>query len=84
MKPDNGCWLATRLKTMPTLVLHSTCDATCQQRKEEPLWDKLAGSNPNFQLNLSNRINHCSMYERAYCDTAELYAWLLQFNRDEP
>lgn len=74
---DRTEYIAKRLEATPTMVLHSLHDETCPSRLEEPLWNRLQDSNPDFELHLAENIDHCSMYERAYCDDTILFDWLL-------
>mmetsp|Transcript_100294 Transcript_100294/g.259077 ORF Transcript_100294/g.259077 Transcript_100294/m.259077 type:complete len:597 (+) Transcript_100294:19-1809(+) len=79
---DRAMFLAEQLRSTPTCVVHSSVDGTCPLRNEQPLWTKLADlGNKNLEIHMSQTIDHCSMYERTYCDTTTLYDWLLQYRR---
>jgi len=75
--------IATRLLDVPIAVVHSLHDETCPAHLEHVLWDKLAAAgNEKLTVHLAPEIDHCSMYERAYCDDSFLYEWLLRFRKE--
>lgn len=79
---DRAPWIARQLRETPVLVVHSLNDDTCPFRLEEPLWSTLEREgNTNFDVYVTHHIDHCSMYERAYCDDTVLYDWLLMRKR---
>mmetsp|Transcript_28894 Transcript_28894/g.76348 ORF Transcript_28894/g.76348 Transcript_28894/m.76348 type:complete len:582 (+) Transcript_28894:109-1854(+) len=83
-KPERGPFLAERLAQTPVCVVHSSADETCPIRIENPLWEGLKNlGNRRIEVHVSSTIDHCSMYERTYCDTCTIYDWLLRFRRPE-
>lgn len=81
-KAERESLIANQLRTTPIFVVHSSHDDTCPIRGEEHLWEKVkAAGNKKMQISLSTTIDHCSMYERTYCDDTTLFEWLLQFKR---
>lgn len=76
--------LASQLRGLPIFVAHSRDDETCAFEKEEPLWRRLREfGNERLQVNVISGAKHYFVYERTYCDTIALYAWLLSFRRVE-
>uniref|UniRef100_A0A7S1WCK8 WW domain-containing protein n=1 Tax=Alexandrium catenella TaxID=2925 RepID=A0A7S1WCK8_ALECA len=73
-------WIAASLMRTPIFVAHSENDDTCLMQKEECLW-RLLQDNPRFVVNMAPNVDHCSMYERAYCDECVLYDWLFKFEK---
>ena len=45
----------------------------------EPLWHKLKAASAKLRVQIAPDLCHGSMFERAYCDDATLYEWLLRF-----
>lgn len=74
--------IAHRLRDMPIFICHSGSDGTCQLKLEAPLWNALRTLNQRIQVNLVRDVDHCSMFERAYCDDTCLYDWLLLHRSD--
>eukprot|EP00747_Dinoflagellata_sp_TGD_P166073 gnl/TRDRNA2_/TRDRNA2_188315_c0_seq1.p1 gnl/TRDRNA2_/TRDRNA2_188315_c0~~gnl/TRDRNA2_/TRDRNA2_188315_c0_seq1.p1 ORF type:complete len:587 (-),score=91.02 gnl/TRDRNA2_/TRDRNA2_188315_c0_seq1:32-1750(-) len=70
--------IAKALRKTPIFVVHSRSDETCPLRLEEVLWEELEKEG-NDQVTIhEGHIDHCSMFERVYCDEHLLYDWLLQ------
>lgn len=69
--------IAGKLQNTPVFVVHSELDETCPMNLEKPLWERL----DRKQVNLAKDVDHCSMYERAYCDDTTLYDWLLRYKQ---
>merc|ERR1712060_971144 len=83
-KVDHEALIAKGLRRTPVLAVHSHSDDTCLYRLEEALWQRLMHTegNDRVEVQVAPRIDHCSMYERTYCDDSKLYEWLLQFSLD--
>jgi predicted peptidase len=77
-------WIARQLREMPIFVVASAHDGTCPYRLEKPLWELLikGEGNESMVVNVAEHIDHCSMYERAYCEDTVLYDWLLLFSKE--
>merc|ERR1719336_776297 len=74
--------IASKLRDVPVCAVHSLHDETCPMNLEQALWDKLVSvGNDKMSVYLAPEVDHCSMYERAYCDDSTLYKWLLRFKR---
>jgi len=77
-RPEREDGIARSIGDKPVFIVHSMHDETCPARLEEPLWNKLVEhGNRQMVINLAPAIDHCSMYERTYCDDTTLYSWLL-------
>ena len=78
--------IASKLCNTPVLVVHSPIDETCPWNKEDKLWKLLMQYpfyNSNFDVIEAKQVDHCSMFEHAYCHTTYLFEWLLIFERDD-
>jgi len=81
-RADRNLELARLLRDTPIFAVHSVHDETCGIGAENGLWAELhAAGNDRMQVNMVQGIDHCSMYERAYCDDTQLYRWLLAHKR---
>jgi len=77
-QPEREDVIARSIGDKPVFIVHSMQDETCPGRLEEPLWNKLREQgNRQMVINQAPAIDHCSMYERTYCDDTKLYNWLL-------
>lgn len=73
-------FIAWRLQHTSLCAVYSMHDDRCPVRNEVPLWEKLyAGGNDKLRIQIAPEIDHGSMYEKAYCDDATLFEWLLRF-----
>ena len=72
-------YIANRLMHMPICAVYSIADTTCPVHGEEPLWHKLKAASAKLRVQIAPDLCHGSMFERAYCDDATLYEWLLRF-----
>ena len=73
--------IAGQLCRTPIFVAHYFHDTCCPTKDEEPLWCLLEYSNPLFQLNMAYDSDHCSIFDHAYCDSINLFEWLLMFEK---
>jgi predicted peptidase len=84
-KADNNARLVEKLREMPIFAVHSTDDPTCPFQPEEELWQALrAGGNTRLQVCCAQSINHCEVFDRAYCDSPVIFEWLLKHRRFLP
>uniref|UniRef100_A0A7S2HKY5 WW domain-containing protein n=1 Tax=Alexandrium andersonii TaxID=327968 RepID=A0A7S2HKY5_9DINO len=77
---EREAMIANALQRMPIFATHSQTDDTCLFSAEEQLW-RLLRDNPCLEVALTPDVDHCSMYERAYCDECLIYDWLLKFTK---
>lgn len=80
---DHRPFIARQLRDMPTLIVHSQSDETCPISLETPLWNMLIAEqgNKRVEVQLAANTEHCSMFERSFCDDQFLYEWLLRHRR---
>lgn len=80
-KPERAKHIAEQLGDMPMFVCHSRSDSTCLMKQESPLWAALRSSNRRMQINLTENVDHVSVFEKVLCDDVRLYEWLLLHRR---
>ena len=78
-KKERAPWIAHRLRFVPIYAIHDALDDTCPISLEQTLWQLLESSgHKNFETNISRGVDHCKIFEQAYCSDDSLYTWLLQ------
>ena len=79
---DNTAHLSEKLREMPVLAVHSIHDVTCPLPPEEELWQALRRKgNQRVQVCCAPHVDHCEVFDRAYCDSAMIFEWLLRHRR---
>ena len=73
--------IARRLRGTPVFVVHSLHDGVCPHSKEMPLWTLLREEgNRHLKVSLAHHVDHTFMFEKAYCEDATIYEWLLKWS----
>ena len=78
-KKEKTAWIAQRLMSTSVYCVHDKRDGTCPMAQQEMIW-KLFRDNghPDFDTLLTDGVDHCQVYENAYCVNESLYHWFSQ------
>ena len=76
---EKTVWIAQRLMSTSVYCVHDKRDGTCPMAQQEMIW-KLFRDNghPDFDTLLTDGVDHCHVYENAYCVNESLYHWFSQ------